>query len=210
MDMGGMKNMPGMETTSSVTVATASPRLTVATRASAQTPLASGASETAHREGVAANELPNDTSMASMSGMSNALHFGLGDTLWAKPMTPTNGQGYFGAILLLISMTLLLRFLVIARGRAERRWNSGTPRRCKGVEANDFIKVAQPRKDEADASSGETWSAKIQFTRAAFTLATTSIGYLLMLAVMTLNLGYLLAVLGGGVLGELALGWLEQ
>jgi len=31
-----------------------------------------------------------------------------------------------------------------------------------------------------------------------------------MLAVMTLNLGYLLAVLGGGVLGELALGWLEQ
>jgi len=112
--------------------------------------------------------------------MSNALHFGLGDTLWAKPMTPTNGQGYFGAILLLISMTLLLRFLVIARGRAERRWNSGTLRRCKGVDADDFIKVAQPREDEADASSGETWSAKIQFTRAAFTLATTSIGYLLL------------------------------
>ena len=178
-----MKNMPGMEptsTSSSGLFTQASPRITAATRASTQGPLVPGASETAHRDGVAASEPPNDGSMVPMSGMSTALHFGVGDTLWVKPLTPMNGQGYFGAILLLISMTLLLRFLVIARGRAERRWNSGTLRRCKGVDADDFIKVAQPREDEADASSGETWSAKIQFTRAAFTLATTSIGYLLL------------------------------
>lgn len=31
-----------------------------------------------------------------------------------------------------------------------------------------------------------------------------------MLAVMTLNLGYLLAVAGGAFLGEFALGWLER
>jgi len=29
-----------------------------------------------------------------------------------------------------------------------------------------------------------------------------------MLAVMTFNLGYLLAILSGGLLGELALGWI--
>lgn len=31
-----------------------------------------------------------------------------------------------------------------------------------------------------------------------------------MLAVMTFNLGYLLAILGGGVLGEIAFGWVKD
>ena len=171
MDMTGMKGMPGMETTNSVIVATESSPFTRATTASAQTPW--------YREDVASNELPNDGSMAPMSGMSNALHFGIGDTLWTKPLTPTNGQGYFGAILLLMIMALLLRFLATARGMAEKRWNHETPSCCKGIEANNFVKVAQPPKDTGDARSGHEWNATVQLIRATFTLGTMMIGYLL-------------------------------
>jgi len=194
MDMPGMKNMPGMEptsTSSSGLFTQASPRITAATRASTQGPLVPGASETAHRDGVAASEPPNDGSMVPMSGMSTALHFGVGDTLWVKPLTPMNGQGYFGAILLLISMTLLLRFLITARGRAERHWNSGMPRRCNGLEANELLKVPQVQEDKADSSSGHTWNAKKQFTRAAFTLATTTIGYFLSVSLSPMSPSHL-------------------
>jgi len=43
--------------------------------------------------------------------MSNAFHFGVGDTLWTTPLMPTTGQGYAGGIILLIFMALFLRFL---------------------------------------------------------------------------------------------------
>ena len=185
MDMPGMKKMPRMEPTSissSRLFTQASFRITASNRASTQALLVPGALETEHRDNVAASELPNDAPMAPMPGMSTALHFGVGDTLWTKPLTPTNVQGYVGAMLLLITLALLLRFLIAARARTERRWNSGTPVCCNGLEANGILKVPHAQKDKADTSSGHSWDARKQFTRAAFTLATTTIGYFLLVS----------------------------
>ena len=86
-----MKNMSGMENYKLRRRHNSEPPLTAATIVSTQTPLAPGVSETAHRDGVAANELPNDMARASRFGKSNTFQFGVGDALWAKPLIPTKG-----------------------------------------------------------------------------------------------------------------------
>jgi len=50
------------------------------------------------------------------------------------------------------------------------------------------------------------WRITVDPVRAAFDTVLAGIGYLLMLAVMTMNVGYFLSVLGGTFLGSLILG----
>lgn len=50
------------------------------------------------------------------------------------------------------------------------------------------------------------WRMTVDPVRAAIDTVIAGVGYLLMLAVMTMNLGYFLSVLGGIFLGSLALG----
>ncbi|KAI8648737.1 hypothetical protein NCS55_01482000 [Fusarium keratoplasticum] len=239
MDMPGMEGMMGsaaatdmtdMPGVTSLSASSNSPTVFAATASTTILP-ASAASDTTHSDEAADSASAAQTgSMASMSGMANTFHFGVGDTLWATPLTPTTGQGYAGAIMLLILMALFLRFLTTARGMAEKRWNPKRSSRCSGDEVDNYLKTGQSREDEAGAGSGHRWNTTIQLTRALFQLTTITIGYLLlvslpftqndfpnrpcarlyvMLAVMTFNVGYLLAILTGGFLGELALGWIE-
>jgi len=119
--------------------------------------------------------------MASMSGMSNSFHFGVGDTLWTTPLTPTSGQGYAGTIILLILMALFLRFLTALKAMAEKRWNpKSAPIRCTDDDADNYLEM-QPAQDyEIRPGSGSRWNATIQFTRAIFQVMTMTIGYLLL------------------------------
>ncbi|KAL6405311.1 hypothetical protein AUP68_11062 [Ilyonectria robusta] len=230
MDMSGMESVTGstgatgatgatdMSSTAGMSsVAESSPSATVLptvlpTASSTPSLLASAAPEATHSDEAAASSslITQMGSMTSMSGMSNAFHFGVGDTLWTTSLTPTNGQGYAGAIILLILMALFLRFLTTLRAMVEKRWNPKQPSRCNGDEADNYLKMGQSQEDEAEVGSCRRWHTTIQLTRALFQVTTMTIGYLLMLAVMTFNLGYLLAVLAGGFVGELALSWIEH
>ena len=76
---------------------------------------------------------------------------------------------------------------ILSMDALERRWNSGTPVCCNGLEANGILKVPHAQKDKADTSSGHSWDARKQFTRAAFTLATTTIGYFLLVSLLLMS-----------------------
>ncbi|KAI8648725.1 Copper transport protein [Fusarium keratoplasticum] len=212
MDMTGMEGMTattdvtGMAGMTSVSASSTS-HTVLATAANTPTLLASVASDTTlSDEADVSSSAAIMDSMDSMSGMSNAFHFGVGDALWATPLTPTTGQGYAGAIILLILMALFLRCLTKVRSMAEKRWNPKRSSRYDGDEGDDYLKMGQSREGEAEAGSGHRWNITIQLTRALFQVTTVAIGYILMLAVMTFNAGYLLAILTGSFLGELALG----
>jgi len=199
-------NMPGV---TSLSASSNSPTVFASTASTTTLPTLAASDATHSDEAADSPSAAQTGSMASMPGMANTFHFGVGDTLWAKPLTPTTGQGYAGAIMLLILMAVFLRFLTAARGMAEKRWNPKRNSCCNGDGADNYLKMGQSREDEAGAGSHHRWNATIQLTRALLQLTAMTIGYLLMLAVMTFNVGYLLAILSGGFLGELALGWIK-
>lgn len=176
MDMSGMEVMAMYPSPTQSTDMSGMPAMnSVATTSSTPTLLASTTSEMAHSDGAAGQM----GSMASMSGMSNAFHFGIGDTLWTSSLTPTNSQGYAGAIILLVLMALFQRFLITLRGMAETRWNPKQPSRCNGDETDNYLKMGQTREDEAVVGSGHRWNTTIQLTRALFQLTTMTVVYLL-------------------------------
>jgi hypothetical protein len=135
--------------------------------------LTSAASETAHE---------SMGSMPAMSSMSNAFHFGVGNTLGTALLTPANGQGYAGAIILLIFMAFFLRFLKTLRGMTEKRWNlQRRPFR------SNFGDADVSREDEAKVDAGYRWNTSIQFTRALFELTAMTVGYLLLVSLVSLE-----------------------
>lgn len=173
--------MPAMEAPTNVGATTE--RRQVAALAGTQTPtaLAPNAAATPYRDDAVSNKMPDGgsmTSMPSMSSLSSTLHFGVGDALWVQPLTPETDQGYFGAIFLLVSMTLVLRSLSIARGRFERRWAAGAPSSCKGIEANNAPK-ARLEDNGGQTDAVHAWDPKRQLVRGVFTMTTTVMGYLL-------------------------------
>ena len=182
--MGEVNGMEGMMDMASITsVAASSPPDTVlAAMASTPTLVVSSTAETGNSSKADAPSTTQMDSMASMSGMSNAFHFGSGDTLWITSLTPTNSQGYAGAISLLILMALFLRFLTTLRSMVEKRWAPKQPSRCNGDEANNYLKMGQTREDEVEVRSGHRWNTTTQLSRALFQLTTMTIGYLLLVS----------------------------
>ncbi|KAL9561759.1 hypothetical protein ACKAV7_014021 [Fusarium commune] len=186
MDMPGMEGMTGsaaatdMPGVTSLSASSNSPTV-LASTASTTTLPALAASDTTHNHEAADSASAAQTgSMASMPGMTNKFHFGVGDTLWAKPLTPTTGQGYAGAIMLLILMATFLRFVTTAWGMAEKRWNPKRKSFCNGDEADNYLKMGQSREDEAGAGSHHRYNTTIQLTRALLQLSSMTMGYLLL------------------------------
>ncbi|KAI1309707.1 Ctr copper transporter [Xylaria venustula] len=163
----------------------------------------------------------HDSSM-HMSVFNNDLMTALYSDAW----TPSNAGTYAGTIIFLIFLGALFRFLLAGKARAEARWLDAEMRRRyvvvqgklpvseqlsrddlskrailseNGVEENVFV---VQRKEQIY----RPFRLSVDPLRATFDTVITGVGYLLMLAVMTMNVGYFLAVLGGTFLGSLLVG----
>ncbi|KAH7362451.1 Ctr copper transporter family-domain-containing protein [Plectosphaerella cucumerina] len=145
--------------------------------------------------------------------------------------TKNPGSYYWVNCIGVVLATLLLRLLIAVRPSLEKRfWDApawpSSPEKRPGDDGSfvplagddvDRLELEEPsewrqqqrtRPDPARRHGPRSWPAVAgqRVGRAVFEVLIVGLGYLLMLAVMTMNIGYFLSVLAGVFLGTVILG----
>ncbi|KAJ7470929.1 Ctr copper transporter [Mycena latifolia] len=162
----------------------------------------------------------NSTSSdSSMMMMKTYLHFTPGDILVFDTIVPTSAGAIFGTCLILFLISVGDRYLRAFCRRLERRYAQRTERLTAALyfpETNgDF---AAPH-SKSSVSGGETTPAAVasqrfilshELSRGFMAGLQTTIHYFLMLVVMTFNASFIISVILGVVVGEVAFGRLNH
>ncbi|KAF1812675.1 low affinity copper transporter, partial [Eremomyces bilateralis CBS 781.70] len=145
--------------------------------------------------------------------------------LYSDGWTPSSAGAYAGTCIFLIVLAVVFRALLAAKHRLEALWHDQALQRRYVVAAERdaggfFGKDADVRSGvlsingveeevrvvRAPTGPVQAFRLTTDVPRAALVVVIVGVGYLLMLAVMTLNVGYFLSILGGTFLGELVFG----
>ncbi|KAI0458054.1 Ctr copper transporter [Xylaria acuta] len=173
----------------------------------------------------------DDMDMGSSSSDSHSMHMSVFNNdmmtaLYSDAWTPSTAGAYAGTIIFLIFLGALFRVLLAAKALAEARWLDAEMRRRYVVVQGKLPVSEQLSRDDLSKRMTLTengveedvfvvqrtkqihrpFRLSVDPLRAALDTIITGVGYLLMLAVMTVNVGYFLAVLGGTFLGSLLVG----
>ncbi|KAI1815380.1 Ctr copper transporter [Poronia punctata] len=157
-----------------------------------------------------------------MSVFNNEMRTALYSDAW----TPQTPGAYAGTIIFLIFLAVLFRALFAFKAVAEARWLDAEMKRRYVVVQGRQPLSEQMSQDELSkrmtlSENGveedvfvvqrkepihRPFRLSVDPLRAGIDTVIAGVGYLLMLAVMSLNVGYFLAVLGGTFLGSLLVG----
>ncbi|KAK4198437.1 Ctr copper transporter family-domain-containing protein [Triangularia verruculosa] len=167
--------------------------------------------------------MSTDTHMSMMAVFQTSMATSLFSTKW----TPTTTGAYAGTCIFLIVFAAIFRGLLALKSWQELRWLDKEMNRRyvvvngkaplaenlsrdslgksavlseNGVEEN--VVVVQRR----TGGHARPWRLSVDPVRAVIDTVVAGVGYLLMLAVMSMNVGYFLSVLGGTFLGSLLVG----
>ncbi|KAH7116920.1 Ctr copper transporter-like protein [Dendryphion nanum] len=163
------------------------------------------------------------------TGMQMSFFTATNTMLFSESWTPSSAGAYAGTCIFLIVLAILLRAILTAKTWLDARAMEAALKRRYVVVADQQILA-----DKAGDSSSMTgilttngvqenvkvvsapvkhiqpWRFSVDLPRAAIMTVAVAIGYLLMLAVMTYNVGYFLSILAGAFIGELAFGRFMQ
>ncbi|RDW72579.1 copper transporter family protein [Aspergillus mulundensis] len=147
--------------------------------------------------------------------------------LFSTQWTPSSTASYAGTCIFLVILSILSRCLVASKTHLEQRWRNthlkrryvvvaGKPSEAARVESHPDAKTAMlvtsqgieesVRVVHRDTYETPPWRFSVDLPRAVVYVVIVGVSYLLMLAVMTMNVGYFASVLGGSFLGELLVG----
>jgi len=167
-----------------------------------------------------------DNGMMMSQDMAMVFYNSHSTPLYSMSWMPTGPAGYAGTCVFLIILAVIMRLLIVTKAMLEARWRDQAWKRryiivdgqkplsertqtdpdskvgvltTNGVEENVRI-VHEP------ISGVQPWRFSVDLPRAILVTVMGGVGYLLMLAVMTLNIGYFLSVLAGIFVGEVAVG----
>ncbi|KAL9098161.1 MAG: hypothetical protein Q9163_006126 [Psora crenata] len=173
----------------------------------------------------------SSTMAMSSSNMEMVFHTSTTSPLFSLSWRPTGTGSYAGTCIFLIFLAAILRGLFAGKHFLERKWLDralerryikirGTPTEADRIDASADGKygtlvtakgVEQHVKVVANQSRPVMpWRLSVDVPRAIYVTITAGVGYLVMLAVMTMNVGYFLSVLGGIFVGELLVGRYAQ
>ncbi|KAG9690610.1 Ctr copper transporter, partial [Aureobasidium melanogenum] len=173
------------------------------------------------------------SSMSGMGSMSMVFTTAHNTPLYSKAWTPTSTGAYAGTCIFLIVLAIISRLLQAWRHTLEQRIHDKAMKRRYVVVAGEQEGEQSLEESEAAKEISEKqgiltsrgldekvriitaasrrkettpWRITTELPRACVYTVQAGLGYLLMLAVMTLNVGYFLSVLAGLFVGELAIG----
>ncbi|KAG9616083.1 Ctr copper transporter, partial [Aureobasidium melanogenum] len=176
------------------------------------------------------SDMSSMSGMGSMSMVFTTVH---NTPLYSKAWTPTSTGAYAGTCIFLIVLAVISRLLQAWRHTLEQKFHDKAMKRRyvvvrgeqEGEQSLDESEAAKETSEKqailtsrgldekvrvitATSRSKETtpWRITTELPRACVYTLQAGLGYLLMLAVMTLNVGYFLSVLAGLFVGELAIG----
>ncbi|KAI3528703.1 ctr copper transporter [Colletotrichum paranaense] len=172
----------------------------------------------------------NDTHGSTGSSMSMMMmtifQTSLKTPLYTEAWTPNSVGTYAATCIFLIFLAFGLRSMLALKSIQEKRWLDKDFKR-RYVSVNGKLGMAGKMSTDSMAKQmvlsengleenvtvvqkghgiWRPWRFSVDPVRAVIDTAIAGVGYLLMLAVMTMNVGYLLSVLGGVFLGSLAVG----
>ncbi|CAN9429045.1 unnamed protein product [Alternaria alternata] len=171
-----------------------------------------------------------DMGTSSHGSMAMAFFTATNTPLYSEAWTPTTAGQYAGTCIFLIFLSILLRAVFTAKTLLEVRAVKSALKRRYVVVAGERA-VIEKATDDANSMTGilttngvqedvrvvsapvshiQSWRFSVDLPRALIMTVAAGVGYLLMLAVMTYNVGYFLSVLAGAFVGELAFGRFNQ
>lgn len=171
--------------------------------------------------------------MSSMSGSSSSMmtmmavfQNAVNTPLYTMQWTPTTTAGYAGTCVFLICLAMVFRGLLAAKSYQESRWLDkelnrryvavkGKGNLAQQVSTDSLSKEMTLSENGVEEgvmvvkkrhTSYRPFRLSVDPIRAVIDTVIAGVGYLMMLAVMTMNVGYFFSILGGVFLGSLLVG----